>query len=809
MSAVSAPPPPPTGSPARAPVAPKKTGAPPPPPPRDIFKALREGAPVGEVAALLTKSANAAAGKAEAVTGMFPLHVACASKASGEVVELLLRAHPAAAAAKDKEGSLPLHYACTAAENVAAVAALLNEFPLGSREVDGKGKLPLQIAIRTNAGDIERALRAVKDKLPASKGVAAPAGARPGGIVEKVELHPLHKAIESGKGAAAVTALLADNPDLVRELDSRGKLPLRVAIDCKSPVDVVGALLDAWPEAAREKDKTGKLPVNVALDAKADEAVVTELLRSALPIDPESGEPVPGPPCFGWQNILSRSKDAPLCVAAVEAVVNSCRRHIVKLAQVRDERGVRAVDAATPKCRSAILKILYICGRYAVRDDAPFFASPTCLVLLADDFGIASAAAAAAADGDAAAATVASQPVALKFVKSRKQFDHELKLRAALAEGDASAGAAGADDESAPVVPVLRSHDGFAQADLRAQLEQRGLSKMPYLLVLPAGSRLLAEVVARERFLPTWPAERLLAARQLTAAVARLHRAGVVHGDIKPRNVVRFDGVAGAPNRYQLSNLDCGARAGEPHSGRGSTALAPPELVYAVTSEGAPAPPGGLADAPPASPAQDAWALGATLFELVTGRSLLHCDGTLDCAVDDDDLEVVAQWRRVDKAWVLGAVADPVAAHLISRLLQRAPARRLSPADALRHPFFAGAVGAGALTDAMLAEAEEPDDEDAGAESGSDSGASEAEPTDEEVAAATEAAWAAVEAAAAEPVPSGWTKQRHETKGFYYTDSSGATQWTHPVSGTSTFYRAPDTEAVREFLAARNAETGI
>jgi serine/threonine protein kinase len=116
-------------------------------------------------------------------------------------------------------------------------------------------------------------------------------------------------------------------------------------------------------------------------------------------------------------------------------------------------------------------------------------------------------------------------------------------------------------------------------------------------------------------------------AARMAAALARLHAHRVVHGDVKPRNVVR----AGAPPVMALIDMDAAAALGAPVAPKSSSAFAPPELARALLA---------AADAetgvvPPlaASPAQDAWAFGATLFAMLTGATLLHADAVAAAAL--------------------------------------------------------------------------------------------------------------------------------------------------------------------------------
>ena len=67
-----------------------------------------------------------------------------------------------------------------------------------------------------------------------------------------------------------------------------------------------------------------------------------------------------------------------------------------------------------------------------------------------------------------------------------------------------------------------------------------------------------------------------LVARQLCAALAHLHERGVVHCDLKPRNVVRQG------RQYKLIDLDATASAGSERVGHKlSTAYVPPEMIVA------------------------------------------------------------------------------------------------------------------------------------------------------------------------------------------------------------------------------------
>ena len=85
-----------------------------------------------------------------------------------------------------------------------------------------------------------------------------------------------------------------------------------------------------------------------------------------------------------------------------------------------------------------------------------------------------------------------------------------------------------------------------------------------------------------------------------------MHAAGYVHRDLKPANVMWLP----RQNRWTVIDFGCVARVGEEAPLSFSLAYAAPEVVDAVR---------GRRRSIVARPALDAWSLGVTAFELLTG----------------------------------------------------------------------------------------------------------------------------------------------------------------------------------------------
>lgn len=165
------------------------------------------------------------------------------------------------------------------------------------------------------------------------------------------------------------------------------------------------------------------------------------------------------------------------------------------------------------------------------------------------------------------------------------------------------------------------------------------------------------------------------AARQLAAALASAHAAGVTHRDLKPENVMRT-----SDGRFKI--LDFGlARLPEPEA-TASPMVTQPGAVFGTLAYMAPEQVNGLrADA-----RTDLFALGVVLYEFAAGRH---------------PFEAATPLARAGR--VLEATPDPLAAQrpdvppavvaAIERCLAKAPADRFADARELLHALDGAASG--------------------------------------------------------------------------------------------------------------------
>jgi len=150
----------------------------------------------------------------------------------------------------------------------------------------------------------------------------------------------------------------------------------------------------------------------------------------------------------------------------------------------------------------------------------------------------------------------------------------------------------------------------------------------PYAVCMPLGNRNLLEIIQAERLAEEPMVVIRQAATKVVLAIKSLHVVGLVHGDIKPRNIVRFD------RHLKLIDFDMAFRPAEngmvPHADQakllGSTAYAAPELIRWMASQED-------GDSPlQTSPIKDLstptgvdlWSFAVTLYEMATSTPLFE-----------------------------------------------------------------------------------------------------------------------------------------------------------------------------------------
>lgn len=357
----------------------------------------------------------------------------------------------------------------------------------------------------------------------------------------------------------------------------------------KSPpsAEVIRHLLDEFPSAARETGSHGLLPIHLALqtcDLSTVDDDSVEILKAL--VDPKYH---PGDPTW-WMESLDNEGRSALVVAAAS--------------------GSRAVREWARKFKAFL-------ERYRFDDGPAIHLSRGCKAVFAADLS-----------------GTPAELVVLKMMKNREQFEREIEARRRN----------GHDLDRSVVIGVLRWHTPAAEPYVvegwQSQEKQNTDSgdEYPYVLVLERGERSLHDACAKERIAGYELAAIKHVMKCVTVCVQKLHHAGLIHADLKQRNVLRKVMMEDDTDPWILCDMDASSLIGQSVGFKTSSAYAPPELAaakYAGQSEN-------VLDA--AAPSFDVWSLGVILFELCTGHTLFAQDTNNDELVNLDDRTRLCSW---------------------------------------------------------------------------------------------------------------------------------------------------------------------
>ncbi|NJP33439.1 Stk1 family PASTA domain-containing Ser/Thr kinase [Micromonospora thermarum] len=191
----------------------------------------------------------------------------------------------------------------------------------------------------------------------------------------------------------------------------------------------------------------------------------------------------------------------------------------------------------------------------------------------------------------------------------------------------------------------------------------------PYLVMEYVRGRTLRDVLAERRRLN--PDEALAITEQMLAAIAAAHRAGLVHRDVKPENVL----VAEAPTGGVANLVDSVVKVADFGLARAVEASAHEEQGNQLMATVAYVAPELVTDGH-ADPRTDVYSAGIVLFEMLTGR-----------VPYDGDRPVEVAWQHVDRDVPVPSTLVPglpkALDDLVARATRRDPGARPTDAGAL------------------------------------------------------------------------------------------------------------------------------
>ena len=188
---------------------------------------------------------------------------------------------------------------------------------------------------------------------------------------------------------------------------------------------------------------------------------------------------------------------------------------------------------------------------------------------------------------------------------------------------------------------------------------------------LVGGRTLAAELAERG---PFDAHELMRVGAQLARALDAVHRAGLVHRDVKAQNVLRE-----ASGRILLGDFGTGLELDEPHEDRGGLAGTPAYVAPEIFA------------GQPATPQSDLYSLGALLFYLATGQHVVPGRSLRELR----DAHALGARRSLD---TLRPDLPEALRQAIARALDPAAARRFESGAAMASAFEHSAAPTGAMT---------------------------------------------------------------------------------------------------------------
>jgi serine/threonine protein kinase len=433
------------------------------------------------------------------------------------------------------------------------------------------------------------------------------------------------------------------------------------------------------------------------VDADISEEVLFTLVDNSMNLKLKRDMELDDDSASTWVTLIQSNHD--VAFAVVQRLLVEYDSQAETLAASVDSMGRRCVDLASPRCKEVISQSLMLYHKFELKPGPPEHKSATSLVRFATMHT-------STADNDSIRLKTVQTPVALKFMKHRAQYVTEIGARSS------------ANFDGEYVILVKESYDGESLEEddvaFRASAVKKGYLDYKFCVVMDVADNNLQRVILQQHIAGhDWDMIKLIT-KSLCGCLQHLHARNVVHGDLKPLNVVMVN------NSVRLIDFDASSRFSDEGDGqfagaKYSSAYIPPELFHErlpgktvvktyvkSSSTGVPVGvrkrlkhPGDsltVYDHPlgyallRSSPSQDMWSFGAILYFLCTGVTLFQA--SVEDNISKADMNLAHYWLETTKEEKLSAVTDKYARNLLSLLLSRNPRKRPSPDRVLSHPFL-------------------------------------------------------------------------------------------------------------------------
>jgi serine/threonine protein kinase len=353
------------------------------------------------------------------------------------------------------------------------------------------------------------------------------------------------------------------------------------------------------------------------------------------------------------------------------------------LVDAQDDHSRRASQMAIGRVKEVMMELCLWFGRYHIVESRPEHQSETCYVYKAIDERLSS--------------PLNSQSfMALKLMKVKSQFRREICIRNHHFLSDY-------------VIGIIRTHphiddfhsgegmDEISDDDNHGVMTKQRAERF-YCVVFPYADRTLFQALKNEQF---DDGEMRFIFIQLVKCVQHLHCKGILHGDLKPMNIMRDNG------KWKLIDFDAACRIGSDNVGwKSSTAFMPPESIYSnqflnIAVVRSPSNQMLYHDQVDielllAHPSFDIWSLGCILYQLChpDRQTLFFANRDDNLRLDDDEAQdsiwMLSGWGRDIMRRKLKDIKDDNARNLISQILSPDPKDRPSLSRILAHPYVSG-----------------------------------------------------------------------------------------------------------------------